>query len=533
MIRLHQLLLVAGCALALSIGANCALASDARVVKKLGNGDAYYSVAGGAQIKIDAANAQTIPEHATITTGPDAEVYIETFSGAVATIRQNSTVVIDELSVGAKRRARLKLTSGDVVSTLDPSRKSETDYGIVTPTGVAAARGTVFAVRVIPATDGTGSSSVATLSGIVEIDRGPGVPPLEVPYGQASANSAAAQALAALAAADPTVASDIVAAVQVVATNVASSTSAAGSAKNATSELAAVTAAAVGAVPTQSNTIVQTAIRGAVTQGAATAGDQTSILNAISSVTEAAVRAVGANSQQISSITEAAAIAVTATAATTSGSDAALNSALSAIVVGATTAAPSEAAAAAQGAAKGVVETKIADAVATAKAGNPDLTSDQLAAIANAASNSAGTTAAVSIIATTATAKEVALTGQVGNTAATATIGTTIANAVNQGSASGATDAAARTILGTNAPAVTAPVVTVSVSTSSGSATINTTATGVGNSSTSSETVTDRSVSAIVTRTLVQSGNGGTPVTTTAILPPLDQNQPVVSPAHP
>ena len=256
---------------ALTAFAGAAFASDAKVVKIVGSGSAYFTPPGGSKTKIVASPAgQVIPEKSVVETGPGIEVLIETVSGAVATLRQNSQVVLDELVAGSNRKVRLNLKAGDIVSTLDPTRNRETDYGIVTPNGVAAARGTVYSVSVVPATGANANTSVATLSGTVVIDRGPGLPPIQVPYGQGSANSSLAQALSVMAANDPTVAADIVAAVQTVANNVSSSTSASGSPETAVTLLAAVTSAAAGAVPSQAGAIVQAAVSGAVAAGSTT-----------------------------------------------------------------------------------------------------------------------------------------------------------------------------------------------------------------------------------------------------------------------
>ena len=527
MIRCRSLVSVAGFVVVFSAAATLAGAADAHIVKKVGDGSAFFTVEGEAPQPITGAANQTVPEHAQITTGPGVEVYVETFAGAIATVRQNSVVTLQEISVGAKRKARLNLKSGEIVSTVDPSRKNDTDYGIVTPTGVAAARGTVYAVRVV----GNTNTSVGTLSGIVEIDRGPGLAPLRVPFGQMAVNSAVARSLAELAKSDPSVAADIVAAVQVVATNVGGSLSAAGNAENATGELAAVTSAAIAAVPAQSATIVSTAIRGATDQGSATSGNQGTTSTALAAITDAAVRAaVGTNNaQQISAITEAATATVAAAGRTTSGNDNAVSAAVSAITSAAVGAAPTQAAAAAQGAAKGVIETKVAEAIAKAKSANPNASSEELAAAANAAANSAGATAAVSTIATTATGRELAATGQA-NTATATSVATTIAAAVNAGSASGASSASNQIL---SAATVTAPTVTVTVNPGANGLVINSTSGTADTHSTATQTVSGNTLSPITTQTVSPTGTTQPVIQPESILPPLDQTQPVVSPSRP
>ena len=529
---------------ALSVLGAAAFASDAKVVKKSGQGEASFTPPGAAKIVIQSAGGEIIPEHSLIETGPGAELMIETFAGAVATVRQNSSLVIDELS-STTRKARLNLKSGNIVSTLDPARRSNTDYGVVTPNGVAAARGTVYSVKVVPSGGAGANTSVATLSGTVIIDRGPGFAPLQVPFGQGSTNSAAAQALATLAASDPTVAADIVSAVQSVAANVGANTSAAGSSANAITELAAVTAAATAAVPTQASAIVQAAVQGAVTAGSTTSGSQQATLAAVSAVTEAAVRAVAAsNPGQIAAITQAAASAVTSSSSTTGANDAAVIAAVSAVTTAAVNAAPGQAGAAAQGAAQGVINAKVTEAVNAAKAANPAATGDQLAQVANQASNSPGAASAVSTVATTATTRVLALTGQSSNAAAADATASMIASAVNSGSTAGASTGAGTTITVPSTTNVTGPQVIVNVAQTPGGSTVTANAGAGTSSSTSSQTITGGTSGVITTQTgstTVTIGGANTPNAgaapggdgNTAILPPLDQTQQVVSPSKP
>lgn len=527
----------------LSVLGSVVFASDAKVVKKSGQGEASFTPPGASKIIIKSAGGEVIPEHSLIETGPGAELMIETFAGAVATVRQNSSLVIDELS-SSTRKARLNLKSGNIVSTLDPARRSNTDYGVVTPSGVAAARGTVYSVKVVPS-GGTGANtSVATLSGMVIIDRGAGFAPLQVPFGQGSANSAAAQALATLAAGDPTVAADILSAVQSVAANVGANTSAAGSSANAITELAAVTAAATAAVPSQASVIVQAAVQGAVTAGSTTSGSQQATLAAVSAVTEAAVRAVAtSNPGQIIAITQAAASAVTSSGSTTGANDAAVIAAVSAVTSAAVNAAPGQAAAAAQGAAQGVINTKVTEAVNTAKASNPAATGDELAQIANQASNSSGATAAVSTVATTATSRLLVLTGQSSDGAAAGATASMIASAVNSGSTAGATTGAGTTITVPKTTSVTGPQVTVNVSQTVGGSTVTSNSGAGTTTSTSSQTIAGSGSGGPITTqtgsTTVTIGGSTTPNSgaapgangNTTILPPLDQTQQVISPS--
>jgi hypothetical protein len=111
-----------------------------------------------------------IPQGATVITGADSEVSIRPVNGIVSTIKANTTVQIEKLSVTtdngtvSNQTALISLLSGNLVSTLDPSKKHINNYGVRTPKGVAAARGTIYAVGV-----DAGGATFATLSGTVSI----------------------------------------------------------------------------------------------------------------------------------------------------------------------------------------------------------------------------------------------------------------------------------------------------------------------------------------------------------------------------
>src|SRR4051812_41418931 len=74
-----------------------AVAQDAKVLKKIGSGPASYTVAGGTPQDISTAGA-SIPVNATITTGAGAELYVEAIPGAIATIKENSVVIVKDLT---------------------------------------------------------------------------------------------------------------------------------------------------------------------------------------------------------------------------------------------------------------------------------------------------------------------------------------------------------------------------------------------------------------------------------------------------
>lgn len=94
-----------------------------------------------------------VPQGATITTGADGDVYLESHAGYVTSIKKDSVVTVDEVSVvtenGAVKEERtlLDLKSGNLVANLDPKKKAVNNYQVRTPKGVAAARGTTFTIN--------------------------------------------------------------------------------------------------------------------------------------------------------------------------------------------------------------------------------------------------------------------------------------------------------------------------------------------------------------------------------------------------
>ena len=159
-----------------------AQATEAKVLKITGSATVQLP---GQSAAVALVEGMSLPAGSTITTGAGSEVQVQPFAGGLASVAQNSTVALEELSVNkdssgvvTKQTATLNLKSGNLVSTLDPSRKSINNYGVRTPKGVAAARGTVYSVTVSQ----TGST-VATLSGTVTLTPVGGGTPIVIDIG--------------------------------------------------------------------------------------------------------------------------------------------------------------------------------------------------------------------------------------------------------------------------------------------------------------------------------------------------------------
>ncbi len=138
-----------------------AQSSDATVSKVTGT--ASVTLPDGS-VKPLAAGMK-VPQGATITTGADGDVYLETHKGYVTSIKKNSSVGVAEISVAnGKENTILDLKSGNLVAKLDPTKKAVNNYQVRTPKGVAAARGTVFTVSYMG-----GNYAIAVVNGMVTI----------------------------------------------------------------------------------------------------------------------------------------------------------------------------------------------------------------------------------------------------------------------------------------------------------------------------------------------------------------------------
>ncbi len=299
-------------------------AHEAKAVKVTGSVQVQLPGSTSAQ---PLTGGMAIPEGALVTTAADGQVYLEALPGVVATIEPNSTVLVEKLEITkagnqvTSQEALLDLKKGNVISTLDPTKKAINRYGVRTPKGVAAARGTVYGVSV-----NVSGTTVATLSGLVTINLGNGVT-VDIPVGMAVAGDSDTASTIAAAIADSgqtglSVEQLLQEAVQAVADNVAANTSAAGGSDTATAVLAAVVNAAASAAPARAAEFAQTAVAAASSSTSATGGNTA----AVAAITEAAVRA---NPGAATNISQAAANAVVQTkvaeavaAATASGQDA-------------------------------------------------------------------------------------------------------------------------------------------------------------------------------------------------------------------
>ena len=119
------------------------------------------------------AAGMKVPQGATINTGADGDVLLESHAGYVTSIKRNSIVLVEEISVTAnngkvvKENTTLDLKGGNLVAMLDPKKKAINNYQVRTPKGVAAARGTVFTITV---QIGTSTVTIAVVNGSITVN---------------------------------------------------------------------------------------------------------------------------------------------------------------------------------------------------------------------------------------------------------------------------------------------------------------------------------------------------------------------------
>lgn len=261
-----------------------AQAHEAKVLKV--SGDAQVQLPGQSSSQA-LTKGMLVPAGSLITTASGGQVQLETLPGVVSTIEAESAVVVEKLSVTKEgntvtaQEAMLDLKKGNLISTLDPTKKAINNYGVRTPRGVAAARGTVYGITV-----NVSGTTVATLSGSVSVDLGNGQS-VDIPVGSGMMTDAQIvtlnAAIAASGQAGLTLETLLAETVAAVADNVAlGADGPLANSDTATAVLAGVVNAASAASPSNAAVYTSTATTALVTSGGSTA--------AIAAVTEAAAQ---------------------------------------------------------------------------------------------------------------------------------------------------------------------------------------------------------------------------------------------------
>lgn len=278
---------------ALLLGAVARAASNATIVALTGS----VALTGPDGRSLAAAVGTELPEGSAVTTAPGGQATVKFFDGTVTIVQPDTNVTIQthrtvEESDGVKEETELDLKSGGVVNSLDPAKKNINRFRVRTAKGVAAARGTVFAVRITT----EGNSTVATMSGTVTFVTDQGE--FTVGFGQYSGGNGV-MSVADAVAANPGLAADILEATSAVAGQVGAGiiTNTPGTPNLVAGVLAALVDVAVQAAPDQAAEIVRNII--------AAAGSNLTAAE-VDAITQAALHAVGNRPGAAASIQRAA-----------------------------------------------------------------------------------------------------------------------------------------------------------------------------------------------------------------------------------
>ncbi len=277
-------------------------AQKATIIRMTGDQDVKLITESGEEVPL--ARGAELNEGDFIQAGPNTKVFIRTFEGAITTLTEGSAmeIVTVQKQDDGRETTVVRLERGSVVANLDPSKTGIHDYGVETPKGVAAARGTNYSVSV------NGFEVLVTVSGGVVSFTIPQVAtPIVLNPGGVTTGGAATTLAAALS--DPATASAVSQAMQATAAAVATlvnepnsgvtndtlaqvvTTAANASAQSGDggSLVALVAATAAQTNPAVAEVVVQAAV-------AATSGSSSSTAvanNVVASVTRAAAQASG------------------------------------------------------------------------------------------------------------------------------------------------------------------------------------------------------------------------------------------------
>jgi hypothetical protein len=127
------------------VSAQNAAAESGKVTVSVG--DVKVTPPGGAAKAL--AAGEIVAVGSTVTTGPGARAVIVMTPRSAIRVGENSDVVIEEVAEAATPpKVTVDVKSGSLGALLKPGAGAEMDFQIKTPSGIAAARGTYYAVVV-------------------------------------------------------------------------------------------------------------------------------------------------------------------------------------------------------------------------------------------------------------------------------------------------------------------------------------------------------------------------------------------------
>ena len=274
----------------------------AKIIRLTGTQDVLVTLPDGSEVP--GVVGLEMPVDSLIEVRAGTKLFFKTFEGQITVVEANSVVFLETIEVtpDAREKTVIALRQGDLVANLDPNKRGTNDYGVRTPKGVAAARGTNYSVSV------NGITVLVTVSAGQVSFSVPDFPaPIILVPGQASgASSQQASSLAAVLS-DPATAAIARIALQAtasaVATLAADPTSGvtaetvsqvvttagnAGKANGDNSVVTAVAAAAAAANPDMAETVVRAAV----------ASDPSAASDVVTSVTNSVTQANAASTTE-------------------------------------------------------------------------------------------------------------------------------------------------------------------------------------------------------------------------------------------
>lgn len=138
--------------------------------------------------EIQMGKGDVVPVGSWVEVPASAKLFLRTFQGTTTVFSGGAVFEVTQVEkTGGKEKTRLTLQSGDLVANLDPDKRGVNDYGVRTPKGVAAARGTNYSVSV------NGVQVLITVSAGQVTMTIPGFPdPISMSPGQASTGQSGA-----------------------------------------------------------------------------------------------------------------------------------------------------------------------------------------------------------------------------------------------------------------------------------------------------------------------------------------------------
>lgn len=135
------------CLLLLLVLCGRVMAADSGVVSIAVGTVTMIPAGGGAEVPLKAGDA--VPVGATVKTGAGSRAVIKTTKQSAVRIAENSQAVMMELvDSEATPKVLIDLKSGSLGALIQPQAQGAMDFKVKTPTGIAAARGTMYAVAV-------------------------------------------------------------------------------------------------------------------------------------------------------------------------------------------------------------------------------------------------------------------------------------------------------------------------------------------------------------------------------------------------